>query len=162
MQTPDDQPTRRDHTSYAALALAQLSCLAFGLGLMAWAITPLLIQRLVGRQPPQARTLAMSAIALLLGLAYLGLGLLIRRKVRWAIQACVGVSLSLLVIIAAPFLLGKVRELPAFSTLLAASTMLTGWLALGTQPGRRPVDLDQDAQPVDPRQSPLPPSAPPG
>ncbi len=112
-----------------ALLLAQVSTLAFGISLLVWGLTPVIVQRLTSRQPPTLDTLAASSVALLLGSTFVGLCVLIGRGVIWAMWATVLVSLMLLTGGLCVSLLGA-GTVSMFPLLLATTAGLTSAFAL--------------------------------
>jgi type IV secretory pathway TrbD component len=116
-----------------ALRLACISCLALGLGLLVWGLTPAVILRLVSRDPPPWEALAMGSLTLLIGVTFVGLGTLIQRGIRWAVRAALCGSIFLLCGTLGILLMGGTHEVPLFPTLLVGATTLTSWLAIATE-----------------------------
>jgi peptidoglycan/LPS O-acetylase OafA/YrhL len=116
-----------------ALRLAWVSCLALGVGLLVWGLTPAVILRLVSRDPPPWQAFAMGSLTLLIGVTFVGLGTLIRHGVRWAVRVALCGSIFLLCGTLAILLVGGTREVPVFPTLLVVATTLASWLAIATE-----------------------------
>jgi cytochrome bd-type quinol oxidase subunit 2 len=129
-----------DKNARRALLLAQLSCLAFGLGLLALGFTPAVVQRLASRQPPQLEVLTVGSLTLLLGAVFLALFVLIRRGLRWALWATICISIALLAGTLGVSLLGEVCPPPIFSCLMATGTALTSLLAIAARRSAQPVE----------------------
>jgi|GEM_PF-6727549 len=131
-----------------ALLSAQLSTLAFGVSLLVWGLTPVVVQRLTSRQPPTLETLAASSVALLLGSTFVGLCVLIGRGVIWAMWATVLVSLTLLTGGLCVSLLGA-GTVSMFPLLLATTAGLTTAFALTLRKAADELEAtDQSDQPV--------------
>ncbi len=126
----EETPDRRLHD---ALRLACLACLALGVGLCVWGLTPIVVMRLVSHSVPPWGVLATSGLTLLTGAAYVGLARLARRGVGWALRVTLCASVFLLAGTFGMVLLSKTREIPLFPTLLTTSAVLTSWLAIVTQ-----------------------------
>ena len=131
----------------AIVRSAQWSTLAMGIGLLAWGLTPLIVQRITSHDPPQLDALAVNSITLLVGATFLGLGLLIRRAVHWALWTSASLSLLLVACALVLSILSGARSLPLFPLVLASCTTLTCWLALAMRnpasaPMRQPEPHD--------------------
>lgn len=109
---------------------ARWSCLALGVGLLAWGVTPLIVERLTSYDPPLLETLLINSVTLLLGVTFIGLFVLIGRGVNWALWACVCLSTVLIASTLAVSLAGRSGPLPLFPLVLASCASLTGWLAI--------------------------------
>ena len=128
---PADQSVPRRFRD--SLFLASVSCWALGAGLLAWGLAPVVLARLFTRSTVHWDTLASSAITLLVGGVYVGLGQLIRRRINWALRLGLCLSVLLLAVILGMLLLNGARAIPLFPTALALCTTMTCWLALTTQ-----------------------------
>ncbi len=116
-----------------ALRWAQLSALVLGVGLLAWGLAPLIIQRIHTSRAPAMHEWASSGFTLLLGLLFIGLWRLIRNNVGWALWTAAVVSVALLL---CAFALTRTdhSSLPALAPIvLATATALTNWLALSVR-----------------------------
>ncbi len=120
-----------------ARGLACLACVALGAGLLVSALTPLVLVRLVSRTAPTWSVTATVGLTLLLGLAWIGLGVLIRRGVRWALRTALCVSVLMLAGTLGMFWLSGTGEIPLFPTILAGAATLTCWLAIATEDAAR-------------------------
>lgn len=112
-----------------AIFLAHMSALVFGVCLLAWGFTPVVLHRLTSSQPPRLELFAVSGITVLSGLAYIGLAMLIWRRLAWGLRGSVWLSLMLLVGIVAVAVL-DVGSVSLFPLLLSIATGFTGVLAL--------------------------------
>jgi Mn2+/Fe2+ NRAMP family transporter len=115
-----------------SLLLAQTACLCLGTGIVLWGLAPAIVQRLLTGQPPSLATLLPAALALPLGGAFIGMCVLVRRRVRWATWTAFLLSALLAAIGLALTTLAGVRLTSSFVILLSAGTCLATWLALAT------------------------------
>ncbi|MEW6197536.1 MAG: hypothetical protein AB1601_02560 [Planctomycetota bacterium] len=112
---------------------AQFACLAFGVSLLVWGLTPPVLQRVVGRDPAVLRTFAANSLTVLLGLTFIGLYLLIRRGRTWALWATVLTSLGLLTGGLCVSLLTGAATVSMCGLLLATTAGLTSAFAITTR-----------------------------
>lgn len=127
------QSAPRDDWARPMFILAQVSCLAFGTGLLAWGFTPVVAERLASHEPPALSLLTSNALTLLFGALFLGLGLLVRQGIAWALWTALVASLFLLIALLAAVCLGELFTPSLFALLLAASTAIASILALGVR-----------------------------
>lgn len=114
-----------------SLVFAQASTLLMGLGLAIWSLAPAIVERIVTGQPPTASTLLMQRAVLLLGAAFLGLCVLIRKRIRWAVWTAFGLSALLVAIGVVLTLLSNFRPAGSFILLFSGFTCFACWLAIG-------------------------------
>ena len=115
---------------------AQWSCWALGAGLLVWGTTPLVVQRVASYDPPLLETLLVNSWTLLLGATFVGLSVLIGRRVNWALWGSVCLSTVLIASTMAVSIAKQGRPLPLFPLVLASCTSLTGWLAVVSHKGK--------------------------
>jgi hypothetical protein len=113
--------------------LAQWSCALFGAGLLAWGLTPMIVQRITSHQAPEWEAIATQSMNLMLGLTFVALGQLIRRGTAWALWAAAGLALFLLLGMLTGAVLGYVSRPALFPLLLATSTVITCVLAIAAR-----------------------------
>ncbi len=116
-----------------ALVLAKVCALMLGLGMLLWGLAPMVIQRIAGRTPPAAETLAVNSLTLLLGITFLALALLVGRGVVWALHAVAWVALMLLVAAVGLYAFGGGPMMSLFPTLLTAGAAVTSWYAIAVR-----------------------------
>ncbi len=114
---------------------AQLTCLWFGLGLLIWGLAPAVVQRIVSGRTPPLETFAIGSLTCFMGLSFLGLCLLIGRRVVWALWTSLFVSLGLVLSIIGLVLLGGFGVASICPLLLSACTAGASWLALEARKG---------------------------
>jgi hypothetical protein len=112
------------------LRCAQWSCLALGAGLLAWGITPLIVERMTSHDPPLLETFLLNGVTLLMGGTFTGLYVLIGRGVSWALWVAVCLSTVLIASTLAVSLASGSQPLPLFPLVLASCVSLTSWLAI--------------------------------
>lgn len=112
---------------------AQFACLAFGVSLLVWGLTPAALQRVVGRDPAVYQTFAANSVTVLLGLTFVGLYLLMRRGRTWALWATVLTSLGLLTGGLCVSLLAGGATVSMCGLLLATTAGLTSAFAITTR-----------------------------
>lgn len=118
---------------------AQVASLVFGIALLLWGVAPAVVQRVVSGRPPTAATFAASGLTIILGLAFLALGVLIGRTVVWAIWTSLVLGCAVLLLGLATALFGSVSAVSLFPMLLAACVAGTCWIALDVRRGYKPV-----------------------
>jgi len=119
-------------------AYASLCALCFGLALLVWGLVPAVIERLVTHRPPELAALALGTVSFLLGIAYIGLHLLMRRRIVRALWTTFGLSLVVVVLSFGASAFAGTRWGSAFLMLMACATAFTSWLAIHARP--RPAE----------------------
>ena len=66
------------------ILFAHMACLCLGVGMLLWGIAPALVERLVTGRVPHADRLLPDSLVLMLGVAFVGMHVLVRRGVLWA------------------------------------------------------------------------------
>lgn len=138
------QRLRDDWRPEHAQLFAQVSCLCLGLALAAWGLAPAVMERILTGHAPSLEAIAVRSMTLLTGVAFIGLHVLIRHDVAWALwSACALSSLMLLATLLA-VLLGESGAVSIFPLFLASCTAFSTWLARAAtarkSEGRRPTE----------------------
>ena len=126
-------------TAQSIMTCAHATCLALGIALLAWAFAPAVIERLITNEPPELSTLIMGTVAFVLGGTYVGLHLLIRRGVRWALWAGFVVSLVIATATVSISVLDRTRFASTFLLVLSGAVIFSTWLALKSEKPARPT-----------------------
>ena len=113
-----------------AFQLAQGATLCMGLGLLVWGVAPAAVQRIASRTAVDFQTLGVCSVTLLLGMTFVGLFVLIRGRIEWAMRAALWTGVFLLAGSVLMSLLGGGGTLSLFPALLAGATVFTNWLAI--------------------------------
>lgn len=124
MDTNDSAPR-----SLSPRTLADISCLAFGLSLLAWGLAPAVIERVITDNPPQWQTLAVGGVTLMFAVGFLLLPWLNQGGARWPLWAAHILSVLMIIMIVLYAVFADVR-LSVFPVILAACTMATTWFAI--------------------------------
>lgn len=119
-----DLPTQQ------ALMYAGASCLCLGMCLVVWGLVPAILERTISGTTPRVVTFLSGSISFLVGGSFLGLCVLIRRSVRWALSAAFLLSLGIVTIWISNALLDFSINLPTFLVLLSGTTMYGNWLGI--------------------------------
>ena len=114
----------------SAIVMAHVTCLFLGVGMLFWGIAPAVIQRLLTGQSPSVRLLLMNGTIFVLGVAFIGMHVLVRRRVVWAIWSAFTASAFLSAAGFAMVTISKVHVGSSFLLLLAACCCFTSWLAI--------------------------------
>ena len=120
------------------LLLAQLTCLLLGVGLLLWGMAPALVECIVSGKPQNWADLLANTTVLALGAAFVGLHVLMRRRVRWAAWVAFLLSASVVSVELALATADGMQLSNSFLLLLSGSTSFATWLAIGAFP--RAVD----------------------
>ncbi len=115
--------------SSKCLQFAQLACLCQGLSMLAWGIAPVIIDYLI-RGSASIASYGESVSVLVLGIAFIGLHLLVRHNVRWALWAAYGVSAVLFLTTVAAALVLQTFGANSFLIVLSFATACACWMAL--------------------------------
>lgn len=116
-----------------ALQVAQATTMAFGVALLLWGLAPAVLMRLVTGKAPPLAAFAAGGVALALGVIYFVLGLLIGRRLGWAIWSTI-VTVGLLTMVGLAVLFtGEASTYSVFPLLLGGATLGTCLMALETQ-----------------------------
>lgn len=113
-----------------SLQWARAANLTIGLMLVAWGLTPAILERVMTGEPSSAATLASGLIAFLIGTTYIGLHVLLRREIRWAAFASFALSLGLCATAFALEVLSRHQSGALFLLVLSAVVAFANWLAI--------------------------------
>ncbi len=129
---------------------AHVSCLCLGVGLITRGVLPILGERIVARASPSAATLLVGSIAMLLGAAFVGLHVLIRRRVLWAAWTGFGLAAAITAGAATATLIAETPPTTFVLVGLAGSVTIATWLATGVRSasGRPPAPVRVQSDPV--------------
>ncbi len=124
-------PAVRYWKSEDSLLFAQATALIMSFCLICWSVAPLLVSRALYGAAPSGGLMLLQKAALLLAGVYLGVFILTRQRVRWAVWA--GFIVSALVVGAglALLLVDGVRPIATFGFAMAGCTCIGCWLAIG-------------------------------
>lgn len=117
-------------SSHERILFARASCLCFGISLLLWSLAPIVVTRVVSGETPDAFSLLLKGVTLLIAGAFIGFYSLIRDKMLWAIWAafvlaCIFLGAGLAASVANGFVASS-----SFVLFLSALTMVSTWLAI--------------------------------
>ena len=113
-----------------SLLYANAACLFLGVGMIFWGIAPDVVERLVTGKTPALNTLLLNSATFILGLAFIGMHVLLKRGIRWAAWAAFSTSAILASAGLALITSTGVQLVSSFLVLLSASTCFSSWLAI--------------------------------
>jgi hypothetical protein len=135
--------TRTEREARTRWRLAHLACLCLGMSMLFWGVASVLIERMVGRGEQDASAFALHSSLFLVGVIYLGLHLLVRQGVRWALWATFVLSSVLfLTTVGFSFLL-KTHTANTYLLVLSFACGLASWLALAARNEARDAEVAQ-------------------
>lgn len=114
------------------ILFAHTSCLCLGIGMVIWSAAPLIVQRAVTGMPPSIDALFVNSLVFVLGLAFIGMHVLVRRGVLWAVWTAFLLSAMMA---AAGIVLTALTGLQlqnSFMLFLSGWTCLATWLGIAT------------------------------
>jgi hypothetical protein len=103
-----------------------------------WGFAPAIVERVVSGRTPSLDTFLVNSLLLALGSAFVGLSVLVRRRVRWALWAAFVLSALLTAAGLALITVKGIRLSSTFLPLISGGAGFAGWLAIATSP-RRPL-----------------------
>ncbi len=139
-----------------ARTTAQLACFAFGVALMLWGLSPLVVARVVTNDPVSLRLLATSVGPMLLGITFIGFCMLIMRGINWALWGAFWLALVLLAASTIAVLITRAAQTSVFAVVLAIATVTANWLAIAAN--KAAVETDGTAEPEPSEHTPTPES----
>lgn len=110
---------------------AHVSCLCLGLGLITRGLLPIFAERIVAGVAPSGTALLVGSVAVMLGGAFCGLHVLIRRRVAWAALTGAALSGGLMLAAAAATLVGESSPAAFILAGLCGAVACSTWLAVG-------------------------------
>ena len=113
-----------------SLRTAQIMCLFFGVALLTWGLAPAIVPSLVTGHWPRAEAFTVGGLTICLGLSFLVLGVLVGRRVTWALWTVFLTSLALLLVTIALMAMGWFKMASVYPMLLSAGTAGASWLAV--------------------------------
>jgi hypothetical protein len=126
------------------LIFAHSTCLFLGVGLVMWSVAPILIERMVSGMTPSLNHIFSDVAASLLGFAFIGLHVLIRRGVRWAFWMTFGLTAIMTTAGLALTTLHGIQMISTCLLMLSACACYASWLAIITR-SRRAMQEAWDA-----------------
>jgi len=127
-----DIPRRIDWTPAHNVLFAQISCLCLGVGMVLWGVAPAFVQRLITHDPPSGTAILLNSLVFMLGGAFIGMHVLVRRGVRWAVWTAFSLSAFLAAAGLALTTVTGVGLSSSFLLLLSGCTCFATWLAIAT------------------------------
>lgn len=124
---------RRPTLSERFLAMTRLSAVTLGFALMLWGLTPAMIFRATSGGPPTLEIIGQASIALLIGITFLGLALLLGQGRRWALWATFSAALALCTAGIGQWVLYGPSGGTAFLLILSGALLTCAWLSLKFQ-----------------------------
>lgn len=142
---------RRYHSSNDSILFAHIACLLLGIGMVIWGAAPAVIHWLVTRQLPGVDVLMLHGTNLLLGLAFIGLHVLLRQRVRWAAWVTFLTSATLASTVLVLIRITGLHPASSFLLLASSATCFASWLAITAlarlaRPKSRPSYMPSDAR----------------
>ncbi len=126
------KPSKPDCAQKDSILLAHISCLFLGVGMIFWGMAPELVQRLVTGHAPTLDTLLFNSATFSLGMAFIGMHVLLRRGVLWAAWAAFLASAVLAAGGLALITVIGIQFVSLFLLLLSGCTCFSSWLAIAT------------------------------
>jgi hypothetical protein len=115
------------------LTMTRLSAVTLGFALMLWGLTPAMIFRATSGGPPTLEIIGQASIALLIGITFFGLALLIGQGRRWALWATFAAALALCTAGSGQWVLYGPSGGTAFLLILSGALLSCAWLSLKHQ-----------------------------
>lgn len=134
-----------------SILFAHVSCLLTGVGMVVWGVAPAVIHWLVTRHMPGFDILRLHITNLLFGLAFVGLHVLLRQRVRWAAWVTFLASAALASTVLVLIRLTGVQPASSFLLLASSCTCFASWLAIVAlarlaRPQSKPSYMPSDAR----------------
>ncbi len=118
-----------DRKLHQTMRMAQMVTLCFATALIVWGLAPVMVLRITsGRTPAEAWSMGMLPIAM--GGVFMVLGVLIGRRVQWALWGVLGLSLLLVLVTIVQAFGTNAGGRTAFALLLPGCVAVSAWLAL--------------------------------
>lgn len=117
----------------ASANLAPFGCMLLGASMLGWGAASLLMERIFTRSGPTLPDLMAYLVLFLLGAAYLGLGVLTRRRICWALWTAYVLSTVLFLATVAFALVLQTHHGNTYLILLSFATACASGLTLRTQ-----------------------------
>lgn len=113
-----------------SIVYAQACCLCLGFALLVWAVAPMVVERMVTGDPPRWQTIASNGVVIWLGVTYLVLNQMVRRRIRWAAWIAFLLALLICSLSVAMALFGDTQGVASFLIVLSACTSVANWFAI--------------------------------
>jgi hypothetical protein len=124
------------------LAVTRVNCLLLGCALMFWGIAPPVIYRVVTGNAPSLNYFGQGSVALLIGIACIGLTLLISQGLDWALRAAFAVALILSTVAICHWMIAGPEKVTSFVLVLSGALVFTSWLTIRAVAASRPATTD--------------------
>jgi len=125
-------PRHGNWTPEHNILFAHASCLCLGIGMLLWGLAPALVERLITDRAPSLHAFLLNSLVFVLGLAFIGMHVLVRRRIRWAVWAAFLVSATLAAAGLALTTASGFQLSSSFLLLLSMCTCFATWLAIAT------------------------------
>lgn len=122
--------SRQPNRTSSHFLFARLSALFLGVGMVVWSVTPALIERLVSAYTPSPSQIFSQLSVCVLGFAFIGLNVLIRRGVTWALWATCGITAVICAAGLALITVHGVRTISSCLLMLSGCACCASWLAI--------------------------------
>ena len=122
-----------DKKARQALWNAQVTTAVHGLAMLVWGLAPAVVHRLASGYTPPLSSFAVGGLTMTVGVALLGLSILISRRVAWALWTVLALASTLLLGSFVLIMVGGAGIPSIFPLLLAACTAGTCWIAIDTR-----------------------------
>lgn len=129
------------------LFLAHAACLLMGVGLVLWSFIPALIKRMLTGYAPTTESLLSAISSGVLGFAFIGLHILVRRAVRWALWTVFAISTVLFVAGLALMTTADTNSISSCLLLLAGCAAFASWLTIVTKSQETMQQARENARP---------------
>ena len=116
-----------------ALWNAQVTTAVHGLAMLIWGLAPAVVHRLASGYTPPLSSFAVGGLTMTVGVALLGLSILVSRQVVWALWTVLALATALLLGSFVLIMVGGAGIPSIFPLLLAACTAGTCWIAIDTR-----------------------------
>jgi len=123
---------RSDWEPAHSVLFAHVACLCLGVGMILWGLAPAVVAHLVTRRMPDPDALLVNSLVFMLGVAFLGMHVLVRRGVLWAAWAAFLLSALIAAAGLALLTVTGIRVTSSFLLLLSSCTCFATWLAIAT------------------------------
>jgi|GEM_PF-1769221 len=132
-----------------SILFAHIACLFMGVGMIFWSSAPGIVTRIVTGDAPSPSAIFFYSAACVLGLAFIGIHVLIRRGVLWSAWAAFITSAIIASAGLALITKNHSQLISSFIMLLSICTCFASWLAISTL-SRKTPSKTCDVKPLKP------------